>query len=94
MGTEERNISERLADAVIAVLGFALAFMPLALWAAWSLTVYYWVLGTGTAAVAVMVVLSRVGSPEPVALPARRPRLSYEFITKLHHMIGKSKSAA
>jgi hypothetical protein len=34
MGTVERNISERLADAVISVLGIVLAFMPLALWVA------------------------------------------------------------
>ena len=55
---------------------------------------YYIVLGTGAAAVAVILMLSRLGPTEPVTPPVRRPHLSYEFIAKLHHMIGKSKSAA
>ncbi len=50
MTAAKTNLADWLGEAVMTVLGVVLAFIPLALWFAWSEASFFLVLGIGGAA--------------------------------------------
>lgn len=70
------------------VIGLVLAVIPLALWVAWSESVFFAVLALLAVATVVFIALARPG-PEEQAPPRVEPRqiLSDDFIAELHRLV-------
>ncbi len=83
-----RRLADRLYEIAVVVLGMILAISPLALWVAWSETVFIVVLGVGAVAMGLLLALITLGDENDVDRRGRgRPIASPELIAEMHRLM-------
>ncbi len=89
MFTMSRGLADRLYQIALVVLGMILALSPLALWVAWSETVFVVVLGVGAVAMGLLFALISLGDENDVDRRAagKQPILNPELIAEMHRLM-------
>ncbi|HJM50626.1 MAG TPA: hypothetical protein QGF63_12355 [Alphaproteobacteria bacterium] len=72
MATIGRYLAGWPGEAIVMALGIVLAMVPLALWFAWTETLFFAVLGIGAGSFTLIYLLGRISAPDPQGLVAAK----------------------